>query len=127
MGPSKTAAAAAAAAAVQSYDDQIVLHKSEIIYSSPISTILRLHDINKFIHSIDQVPHWVEFIIFLFGYAFNPVSLPFLMAIATAVGAAPASQIIQMEWANHNDNHNVATMHKVATSLSTSWRPSTKW
>ena len=105
MGSTETAAAAATAvAAAQFYDQQMDLHKSEKIYSSPLSEVFKFHEINKFIHSINNLPRLAEFFVFLLGYAFNPVSIPLLLAAATAMGAAPAS-LIELDNNNNLQQH----------------------
>lgn len=72
------------------YNDALSgIHKAEIIYNTPVSSILGLHGINQYIHSISALPPVVEFVIFFFGYAFNPVSVPIWVIAATLVGAAP--------------------------------------
>ena len=81
------------------------IHKAEIIYSTPLSSLLGLHDINQYIHSIPSLPPGVEFGVFLFGYAFNPVSIPLWMMLAALVGAAPASIVTESSSTNPQQPH----------------------
>jgi membrane-associated phospholipid phosphatase len=71
--------------------DPTGLHQAEAVYSTPISSALRLHSVNECIHSIQSLPQIIEFVIFLFGYAFNPVSLPVWVAAVTWAGPLPSS------------------------------------
>ena len=66
--------------------DPTGMHKSELVYSTPFSLLLGLDKFNKKIHSISSLPHPVEFVVFLFGYAFNPVSIPFWMIASSIAG-----------------------------------------
>lgn len=69
------------------------IHQNELVYSTWFSSVLWLHDANHKIHSIPALPHGLEFVVFLFGYAFNPVSIPVRMAIMALAGAVPASMV----------------------------------
>lgn len=66
--------------------DPTGIHQSESVYSTPLSSLLGLAEKNKFIHSLPSLPHAVEFVVFLFGYAFNPVSIPFWMIAISFTG-----------------------------------------
>jgi membrane-associated phospholipid phosphatase len=66
--------------------DPTGIHQSESVYSTPLSSLLGLDQKNKFIHSLPSLPHAIEFVVFLFGYAFNPVSIPFWMMAASLSG-----------------------------------------
>lgn len=71
------------------------VHQAELVYSTPLSSVLGLHSANKFIHSIPSLPYPLEVIVFLFGYAFNPVSIVPWMAVTAMTGALPSSPELQ--------------------------------
>lgn len=73
------------------------LHQAELVYSTPLSTALGLHTANRLIHSIPSLPYPVESVVFLFGYAFNPVSIAPWMAMTTMTGAGPFSSKLQSQ------------------------------
>ena len=66
--------------------DPTGIHQSEAVYNSPLSSLLGLAETNKVIHSIPSIPHYVEIVVFLFGYAFNPVSIPFWIVAVSLTG-----------------------------------------
>ena len=72
--------------------DPTGIHQSEAVCSTPLSSLLHLYQLNRWIHSIRSLPHCAEFIVFLFGYAFNPVSIPLWMVAVTFAGAVPAGE-----------------------------------
>ena len=67
------------------------IHQAELVYSTAFSSTLRLHAANEYIHSIPSLPYPLEVVVFLFGYAFNPVSIAPWMALMAMTGAVPAS------------------------------------
>jgi membrane-associated phospholipid phosphatase len=77
-----------------SYDVEGI-HQAELVYSTPLSSGFGLHSANKFIHSIQSLPYPLELLVFLFGYAFNPVSIVPWMAVLTMTGAIPSSPKLQ--------------------------------
>mmetsp|Transcript_10331 Transcript_10331/g.14500 ORF Transcript_10331/g.14500 Transcript_10331/m.14500 type:complete len:261 (-) Transcript_10331:66-848(-) len=74
-------------------NDVNAIHESEWIYSTVLSRISNLRQINHSIHHLARVPHIVEFPIFLCGYAFNPVIVPFWMALVYQLTMSPSSSI----------------------------------
>ncbi|CAB9524607.1 expressed unknown protein [Seminavis robusta] len=66
--------------------DPTGIHQSELVYRTPLSSLLGLHAFNKLVHSIPSLPHALEFLVFLFGYAFNPVSIPLWMIAVSLTG-----------------------------------------
>lgn len=61
-------------------------HTSELIYSTALSRALHLHSANSAIHLIPSLPRPLEFLIFLCGYAFNPVVVPFWVGLIHVLG-----------------------------------------
>jgi membrane-associated phospholipid phosphatase len=72
--------------AVSTGYDPTSIHQSESVYSTPLSSLMGLDEKNKYIHSLPSLPHSVEFLVFLFGYAFNPVSIPLWMIVVSLTG-----------------------------------------
>jgi membrane-associated phospholipid phosphatase len=56
------------------HQKEMEIHESEWVYSTALSRML--HDANRYIHGIESLAQPVEFGVFLFGYAFNPVVIP---------------------------------------------------
>jgi len=64
-------------------------HTKEFVYSTPLSTLLGLHRGNRYIHSLKSLPLPLEWLVFLLGYAFNPVVIPFWLGWIAWIGAKP--------------------------------------
>ena len=64
-------------------------HESEWIYSTIISRQLKLSSLNDHIHQISHVPLVLELFIFSCGYAFNPIMVPFWLALVNLLTCTP--------------------------------------
>lgn len=67
--------------------DSNVSRKDQWLYSTLFSRCLRLDKLNQAIHRMQELPHCLEFVVFLCGYAMNPVVMPFWFTLAYWAGS----------------------------------------